>query len=125
MRSKGNIFRAVRQIFGHYSSEERAAGRKGRTGSPSYSRQETPGRSSRPWDSDAVQKAASLTASYSPKACKAHEEGQRVFVRVTQGGQSSLVEVSPCRESEFREPTWEDARDALHALRRPGGEHNE
>ena len=83
------------------------------------------GRSSRPWDSDAVQKAASLTASYSPKACKAHEEGQRVFVRVTQGGQSSLVEVSPCRESEFREPTWEDARDALHALRRPGGEHNE
>ena len=83
------------------------------------------GRSSRPWDNDAVQKAASLVASYSPKACKAHEEGQRVFVRVTQSGQSSLVEISPSRESAFREPAWEDARDALHALRKPGREHNE
>lgn len=77
------------------------------------------GRSSQPWDAIAVQKAGSLMASYSPKACKAHEEGERIFVRVTQNKESSLVEVSPCRESDFKEPTWEDARDALYALRKP------
>ena len=83
------------------------------------------GRSSRPWDAETVRKAASLVASYSPKACKAAEEGQRIFVRVTQNGESSLVEISPCRESEFLEPTWEDAREALHALRTPGRQNND
>ena len=37
--------------------------------------------------------AAALAASYSPKACKAAEEGQRIGVRVTQNGSSTVVEV--------------------------------
>ena len=77
------------------------------------------GRASRQWDSEAVQKAAALVASYSPKAVKAAEEGQPVGVRVTQNGRQSIVYVTPCRESEFTEPTWEAARDELYALRKP------
>ena len=77
------------------------------------------GRSSREWDSESVQKAAALVASYSPKAVKASEEGQRVGVRVTQNGQQSIVYITPSRESEFAEPTWEAARDELYALRKP------
>lgn len=78
------------------------------------------GRSSRPWSAEAVREAASLVASYSPKACRASEEGQRISVRVTVNGQTSLVEVVPSRETAFHEPTWECARDELHALRKPG-----
>ena len=77
------------------------------------------GRSSRSWNPDAVREAASLVASYSPKACKASEEGQRISVRVTRGDQIQLVEVIPSRETVFHEPTWESARDELHALRKP------
>ena len=55
------------------------------------------GRSSREWDSESVQKAAALVASYSPKAVKASEEGQRVGVRVTQNGQQSIVYITPSR----------------------------
>ena len=77
------------------------------------------GHSSRPWDADAVREAASLVASYSPRACRAAEEGQRISVRVTENGQATLVEVTPCRETVFHEPTWESARDELHALRKP------
>lgn len=78
------------------------------------------GRSSRPWSEEAVREAASLVASYSPKACRAAEEGQRISVRVTVNGKPHLVEVTPCRETAFHEPTWECARDELHALRKPG-----
>ncbi len=77
------------------------------------------GRSSREWDNESVQKAAALVASYSPKAVKASEEGQRVGVRVTQNGQQSIVYITPSRESEFAEPTWEAARDELYSLRKP------
>ncbi|MGN1038886.1 MAG: tRNA(5-methylaminomethyl-2-thiouridylate) methyltransferase, partial [Mailhella sp.] len=45
------------------------------------------GRSSRPWSSEAVREAAALVASYSPKACRAAMEGQRISVRVTSGTQ--------------------------------------
>ena len=77
------------------------------------------GRSSREWDNEAVQKAAALVASYSPKAVKAGEEGQSVGVRVTQNGQQSIVYITPSRESDFAEPTWEAARDELYALCKP------
>ena len=77
------------------------------------------GRSSREWDNESVQKAAALVASYSPKAVKAGEEGQSVGVRVTQNGQQSIVYITPSRESDFAEPTWEAARDELYALRKP------
>ena len=50
---------------------------------------------------------------------KAGVEGQSVGVRVTQNGQQSIVYITPCRESEFAEPTWEAARDELYALRKP------
>ena len=83
------------------------------------------GRSSRAWDNETVQKAASLVASYSPKAVKADEEGQRVGVRVTQNGQQCIVYVTPDRESEFTEPTWESARDELYALRKPAKKNEE
>lgn len=78
------------------------------------------GRSSRPWDGEAVREAAALVASYSPRACKASEEGQRISVRVTANGQTDMVEIIPNRETAFHEPTWERARDELHALRKPG-----
>ena len=77
------------------------------------------GRSSHAWDNESVQKAAALVASYSPKAVKAGEEGQSVGVRVTQNGQQTIVNITPCRESDFAEPTWEAARDELYALRKP------
>jgi len=83
------------------------------------------GRSSRPWDTETVKRAAALVASYSPKACRASEEGQRISVRVTRGRRADMVEVVPLRESEFREPTWEAARNELHALRKTGGQHND
>ena len=83
------------------------------------------GRSSRAWDNETVREAAALVASYSPKACKAAEEGRSVGVRVTQGESSTVVDVTPCRETSFREPTWESARDELHALRKPGAQNNE
>ena len=83
------------------------------------------GRASHQWDGDTVQKAAALVASYSPKAVKAGEEGQRVGVRVTQNGQQSVVYITPCRESEFTEPTWEAARDELYALRKPAKKNEE
>ncbi|WP_446424592.1 tRNA(5-methylaminomethyl-2-thiouridylate) methyltransferase [Mailhella sp.] len=83
------------------------------------------GRSSREWDAEAVQKAAALVASYSPKAVKAGEEGQRVGVRVTQNGQQSVVYITPRRESDFIEPTWEHARDELYALRKPAKKSEE
>ena len=83
------------------------------------------GRSSREWDSESVQKAAALVASYSPKAVKASEEGQRVGVGVTQNGQQSIVYITPSRESEFAEPTWEAARDELYALRKPAKKTDE
>ena len=78
------------------------------------------GRRSRPWDEDSLREAAALVASYSPRACRASEEGQRISVRVTVNGQTHMVEVTPRRETVFHEPTWEDARDELHALRKPG-----
>lgn len=83
------------------------------------------GRSSRPWDNETVRDAAALVASYSPKACRAAEEGLSIGVRVTQNGSSTVVEVTPSRESAFQDPTWEDARDALHALRKGGAQNNE
>ena len=78
------------------------------------------GRSPRAWDENAVREAAALVASYSPRACKASDEGQRISVRVTAHGQTDMVEVIPNRETAFHEPTWETARDELHALRKPG-----
>ena len=83
------------------------------------------GRASHQWDSETVQKAAALVASYSPKAVKAGEEGQKIGVRVTQNGQQSIVYITPCRESEFTEPTWESARDELYALRKPAKKNEE
>ena len=83
------------------------------------------GRSSRPWDNETVRMAAALAASYSPKACKAAEEGQRIGVRVTQNGSSTVVEVTPSRDSLFQDPTWESARDELHALRKAGAQSSE
>ena len=83
------------------------------------------GRSSRQWDEETIRKAASLVASYSPKAVKAGEEGQSVGVRVTQNGKQVIVSITPCRESEFAEPTWEDARDELYALRKPAKKNEE
>ena len=64
-------------------------------------------------------------ASYSPKAVKAGEEGQKIGVRVTQNGQQNIVYITPCRESEFTEPTWESARDELYALRKPAKKNEE
>ena len=83
------------------------------------------GRSSRQWDEETIRKAASLVASYSPKAVKAGEEGQSVGVRVTQNGKQVIVSITPCRESDFAEPTWEDARDELYALRKPAKKNEE
>lgn len=83
------------------------------------------GRSSRPWDNETVREAAALVASYSPKACKAAEGGRSIGVRVTQGESSFVVDITPCRETSFREPAWESARDELHALRKPGAQNNE
>ena len=80
-------------------------------------------RSPRPWDAEDVRQAASLVASYSPKACRAAEEGQHISVRVTTGNQTDMVEITPSRETVFHEPTWENARDELHALRKTGN-HN-
>jgi hypothetical protein len=34
------------------------------------------------------------------------------------------IRVCPSRESPFLEPTWEDARDELYALRKPGAKSN-
>ena len=73
-----------------------------------------------PWNEEAVREAAALVASYSPRACRAAEEGQRISVRVTEAGQTHMVEVTPRRDTVFHEPTWEQARDELHALRKPG-----
>jgi hypothetical protein len=83
------------------------------------------GRSSRPWDAESVQKAAAFMASYSPKAVRAAEEGETISVRVTQGGQTYMVQVKPSRETEFAEPTWEAARDELYALRKPAKKNEE
>ncbi|MBP3730020.1 MAG: tRNA(5-methylaminomethyl-2-thiouridylate) methyltransferase [Mailhella sp.] len=78
------------------------------------------GRGGRTWDAEAVRMAASLMASYSPKACRAAEEGRSIAVNITSNGQSSQLEVAPLRESLFKEPSWESARDELYALRKPG-----
>jgi hypothetical protein len=83
------------------------------------------GRSPRTWTAEDIQQAAALVASYSPKASKAGQEGQHISVRVTQNGQTQLVEITPSRESIFAEPTWESARDALYALRKPEKQHND
>ena len=83
------------------------------------------GRSSRVWDAESVQKAAALVASYSPKAMKAGEEGKLVGVRITQNGQQHIVNITPRRESDFAEPTWEAARDELYALRKPAKKSDE
>lgn len=79
------------------------------------------GRSARPWESEDVRAAASLVASYSPKAV---QSGSAVSVRVTIDGKSSVVEVAPSRETVFAEPTWEAARDELYALRKPGAKQH-
>ncbi len=78
------------------------------------------GRGGKQWAAEDVRLAAALVASYSPKACRAAQEGLAIAVNVTAEGLSSRVAVSPSRESPFREPAWEAARDELYALRKPG-----
>lgn len=93
-----------------------------------------------PWTEDATLQAAALVASYSPKACRARENGGaadgetalpggKVPVRVTpvgpngeaRPGDARIVEVEPSRHTVFAEPTWLEAREKLLALRKPGG----
>ncbi len=82
------------------------------------------GRSAAPWTSEEVSLAAGLAASYSPKAVKSFESGGEILVNVTSGGQTSQIRVTPSRSSPFREPSWEDAREELYALRKPGAKNN-
>jgi len=76
------------------------------------------------WLADMVREAASLVASYSPKACRAWEDGHLpggVPVCVTeQDGSQHTVRVVPCRGGVFAEPSWQEARDSLLALRKGG-----
>lgn len=88
-----------------------------------------------PWTEVATLQAAALVASYSPKACRAWEDGDltlpngKVPVRVApvgsdgeaRPGEARTVEVEPARHTVFAEPTWPEARERLLALRKPGG----
>ena len=78
------------------------------------------GRLGRDWSGEDVRDAAALVASYSPKACRSAQEGTPVPVNATLEGRTVRIEVVPSRETPFREPSWEDARDELYALRKPG-----
>ena len=82
------------------------------------------GRSTAEWTAEEISLAASLAASYSPKARQAFEGGAEIFVSVASNGQMERIRVCPSRESPFLEPTWEDARDELYALRKPGAKSN-
>lgn len=79
------------------------------------------------WTGDATLAAASLVASYSPKACRAAEAGDGLVpVRVTPAGndgEARIVNVVPTRDTVFAEPTWEDARLALQALHKTSAGH--
>ena len=78
------------------------------------------GRKGRDWPSEDVREAAALVASYSPKACRSAQEGFPVSVNASADGHSVRIEVFPSRETRFSEPSWEEAREELYALRKPG-----
>lgn len=78
------------------------------------------GRAVEAWTPEAVQKAAALVATYSPKAWAT---GADVTVRLTQGGESSEIVVQPTRDNPFMELRWENVREQLHALRKQGAQH--
>ncbi|WP_298067959.1 tRNA(5-methylaminomethyl-2-thiouridylate) methyltransferase [uncultured Mailhella sp.] len=80
------------------------------------------GRGSRPWDAEAVQEAAALMASYSPKA---RQSGAEVSVRVTVDGETHCVSVLPRRETLFREPSWEEVSAELQILHKQSGRRAE
>ena len=70
------------------------------------------------WSGQDMRLAASLAASYSPKACRAAQDGSTIAVSASAEGHSEKLAVIPSRESPFKEPAWEDARNDLHALRK-------
>ncbi len=65
------------------------------------------------WPAETLREAAALVASYSPKACRAHDSGEPVSVRVWRAGAESPdtagteIRVEPQRSPAFAEPPWE------------------
>ena len=71
------------------------------------------------WNLDEIKNAATLLASYSPKAVKHHQEsGENLIVRVTHNGETEEIEVIPKRESSYSERTWLDAKEDIYALKK-------
>jgi hypothetical protein len=70
------------------------------------------------WTPDQIRQAASLVASYSPKACQAFAEGSPIIVRLSQHGQTRAICVEPERSGYFAEPTWPEVHAKLQALRK-------
>ncbi|WP_029897084.1 tRNA (5-methylaminomethyl-2-thiouridylate)-methyltransferase [Desulfohalovibrio reitneri] len=66
-----------------------------------------PGTPLEPSDAD---DAASLLASFSPKAAKAAQAGEEVRARLETGGQQTEIPVTPARQTPlgWRSPTWEE-----------------
>ena len=72
------------------------------------------GRQIRLWDAQTVKDAAALVASFDPHAVR---QGGEVVVTVRQGERKQEVTVLPSRESasQWREPLWNEAKDAIRA----------
>lgn len=84
------------------------------------------------WDEETAADAAAFCASYSPKAVKASAEGAPVAVKIYRGRDFSVLArpaedgcvpsavVAPSRETRlgWREYSWEDAKEEIHALAR-------
>lgn len=75
--------------------------------------------SSSPLMQEILQNAAQLVSTYSPKAVQwAQENNSPLQVRIFHQGEQTELLVEPKRESLFQEPSWDNVRDEIHALRK-------
>lgn len=71
------------------------------------------------WSEEELLNAASLVASYSNKALKHYEESKELLnVRISHNNEDREVKVIPVRASKYTEPTWQEVKDEIYALRK-------
>lgn len=71
------------------------------------------------WTEEELKNAASLVASYSPKAQNhAEETGEAISVSVTHLGTTKIVSVMPSRNSHYSEQTWDEVKDEIYSLKK-------
>jgi hypothetical protein len=58
----------------------------------------------RPWSTAELREAAAMAASFSPRARKAAEPAR---MRITHGGESTIVEVTPRHDDAWSEPDFQ------------------